>query len=229
MDPRERIEDLRVFMTTALDGRQAEIWTALPGFVVSYNAARQTCQVQPTIAMQVVDPLNTDNPKQLNLPILDDCPVVFPHGGGFTLTFPIQPGDECLVVFSSRCIDGWWSQGPTKGVNQLQPPQGDLRMHDLSDGFVLVGPRSLPNALSNVSTDTVQLRSDDGQAYVEIAAGHVVNITTPATINLHAPGGINVTGPTVFTGTVHANGHSIDETHRHSGVQTGGSNTGPVT
>lgn len=223
MDPRERISDIRVFVSAALDGRQAQIWTCLPAFVVSFDASQQTCQVQPTILIQTVDPTNVGGPPiQRQMPVIVDCPVVFPSGGGYTLTFPIQPGDECLLHVASRAIDGWWGEG---GIVQ----QGDLRMHDLSDCFVTVGPRSIPNVISGISTDTVQLRSDDGDAYVELASGHVVNIVTPATVNIHAAGGFNVIGPTTFTGTVHANGHSIDETHKHSGVTTGGNNTGPVT
>lgn len=244
MDSRERIQDMRVAIAAALDGRQAQIWTCLPAIIVSYNAVEQTCQVQPTIGIQTIDPLsNTSNPIIIDIPVIVDCPVVFPHGGGFSLTFPLQPGDECLLHIASRCIDGWWGQGASP-VGVTQPQQGDLRMHDLSDCFVSVGPRSLPHALAGVSTSTVQLRSDDGQAYVEIAGGHVVNIVTPADVNITAGGKINfqagseisMTAPdldiaaaTDFTGTVHANGHSIDETHLHSLVVTGSDDSGPVT
>lgn len=201
--------------------RQANIWTLLPATIVSYNAALQTAAVQPMIIITVLDPLTGGTTLQ-QMPVINDCPVEFPGGGGFHLTFPVQPGDECTVAFSSRCIDGWWATG---GLSQ----QGDLRMHDLSDGFVRVGVRSQPHALGSVSATTVQLRSDDGEAYVEIASGHVVNIVTPASVTIQAPGGLAVTGPTTFTGTVHANGHSIDETHLHSGVTPGGHDTGPVT
>ncbi len=248
MDPRERFQDLRVAISAALDGRQAQIWTCLPAFIVAYDAVRQTAQVQVTIGMQTIDPLsNTSNPIIINIQPISDCPVVFPHGGGYSLTFPIQPGDECLLHVSSRCIDGWWGQG---GIVQ----QGDLRMHDLSDCFVSVGPRSLPNVLSAVSTNTVQLRSDDGQAYVEIAGGHVVNIVTPSDVNITAGGKIklqaneidmtatqdidmtatvvDVTGPITATAEITAEFGSANitlSTHVHGGVTTGGSETtGPI-
>ena len=68
-------------------------------------------------------------------------PVVFPGGGGFALTFPVAAGDECLVVFASRCIDAWWQSG---GVGEPMEP----RMHDLSDGFALIGVRSQPAHVS---------------------------------------------------------------------------------
>lgn len=243
MDPRERVNDMRSAVIAAIRGRQSNIWTLLPAKIVSYDAVKQTCQIQPQIIIQWNNPL-TGSPAHIQMPVISDCPVEFPGGGGYHLTFPIQPGDECTVAFSSRCIDGWWSTGAMSN-------QGDLRMHDLSDGFVRVGVSSLPHVIPSVSTDTVQLRSDDGQAYVEIAGGHVVNIVTPADVNITAGGDINLnatgkvttqagseismTAPdldiaaaTDFTGTVHANGHSIDETHLHSGVTTGGQNTGPV-
>src|SRR5260363_73502 len=49
--------------------------------------------------------------EAVELPLLGDVPVFFPRGGGCTLTFPVQKGDECVVVFASRCIDGWWQSG----------------------------------------------------------------------------------------------------------------------
>ncbi|MCL9653139.1 hypothetical protein L2088_00345 [Pseudomonas protegens] len=94
-------------------------------------------------------------------PLLLDCPVQFPAGGGCTLTFPVAKGDECLVVFSSRCIDAWWQSG---GIQV----QAELRMHDMSDGFALLGFRSLPRMIPGISTSAVQLRSDHSSAFIEV-------------------------------------------------------------
>lgn len=96
---------------------------------------------------------------------------------GVTLTFPVQPGDECLIVFTSRGFDNWWQSGG------IQPPM-EARMHDLSDGFVFLGFRSQPRKLSNVSTTTCQLRSDDGVTLVELdAKNQTVNIRDNANVN----------------------------------------------
>jgi hypothetical protein len=84
-----------------------------------------------------------------------DVPVIFPRGGGCTLTFPVKAGDECLLIFADRCIDFWWQNG---GV---QKPV-DLRMHDLSDAFAIVGPQSQAHKISGISTSAAQLRTDDG-------------------------------------------------------------------
>ncbi|MGC8050122.1 Gp138 family membrane-puncturing spike protein, partial [Salmonella enterica] len=78
-----------------------------------------------------------------------------------SMTFPVAQGDECLVVFASRCIDSWWQSG---GIQE----QAELRMHDLSDGFAILGFRSQPRALSNISTTSAQLRSDDGATFIDL-------------------------------------------------------------
>jgi hypothetical protein len=195
---------------------QSELWTAMPGIVNSVNHAQVTCTVQPATRSLVTGLDGTQ--KWVDLPLLLDVPIVFPSAGGFTLTLPIAAGDEVLVVFSSRCIDAWWQSGGHQNI------QAELRMHDLSDGFAIPGPRSLANPLASFSSTTCRLQKVDGTAYLEI---------TPAgAINIVAPGGVNITGPVVAsstiqaTGDVHGAGKSL-ATHVHSGVSTGGSDTGP--
>lgn len=200
MDIRERSGDLFEALRTQLDGRQVAIWTALPGIIQSFDPGEPggegpTCVVQPAIQGRVtsVDPgTGQATTKFVNLPQLLDCPVQFPAGGGCSLTFPVQKGDECLVVFASRCIDAWWAQG---GV---QPPM-EARMHDLSDGFVLLGFRSNPRALANISTTTTQLRSDDGSTFVEVNPLGSVNVT--------APHGAVITGEVAITGSLDVSGN----------------------
>ncbi|MDE1905304.1 MAG: hypothetical protein KGH75_02480 [Rhodospirillales bacterium] len=221
MDPRERFSDPGESLRLAVQGALAGVQTAIPGIVQSFNATQCTAVVQPAIQAIVTGP--TGSAVAVNLPLLLDCPVAFPGGGGCTLTFPLAAGDEVLVIFGSRCIDAWWQSG---GVQ----PQAEFRMHDLSDGFVIPRVRSLPHGIT-ISTARAQLRSDDGLAYVELdPAGHVVNIV--------APGGVTITAPTVhITGNVQVDqtltstidvvggGKSL-KTHVHSGVQSGTSNTG---
>jgi hypothetical protein len=108
---------------------------------------------------------------------LVNVPVVFPGGGGFALTFPLKAGDEALVVFSSRCIDYWWVSGK---ISQ----QAELRMHSLSDGFAIVGPKSVPNVLSSIDTANVQLRSNDGLT--------TITLTPTGDAIVNAPGGITL-------------------------------------
>ena len=241
----ERIDDASVSLGAAVNAAIAGLWTALPGIVQSFDASAVTCTVQPAIQGIVT---NEDGTRTaVNLPLLVDVPIVFPRGGGTTLTFPVSVGDECLVIFSSRCIDAWWQSG---GV---QIPM-EARKHDLSDGFALVGPMSQAKKIGGISTSTVQLRSDDGAAYVEInPSSHAVNVQTSGNVSATAGGAATVTAPTItlngnvtingtltqtgggtatFSGNINtpsgdvtASGKSL-KTHVHSGVTTGTGNSG---
>lgn len=133
---------------------------SMPGIVQSFDPDTVTVVVQP--AIKGYEPDSNGINQSTTLPLLVDVPVVFPRGGGCTLTFPVKAGDECLVVFADRCIDFWWQNG---GV---QEPVDD-RMHDLSDAFCIVGPQSQAQKISGISTSAAQLRTDDGAAFVEVA------------------------------------------------------------
>src|SRR5579872_371166 len=224
MDQRERIADFEEGIRAAINGSLAALWTAIPGIVQSFNSEQGTVVVQPSINARVLTVNPTDSSKTIQkwvtLPQLLDVPVVFLGGGGIVATIPIANGYEALVIFASRCIDSWWQNG---GIQN----QAELRMHDLSDGFAIVGPRSLPKMIPGVSTTSAKLRTVDGTAYIELAAGGVVNIV--------APGGVNINGATAVTGTLQATqeitakGTHTVSAHTHGGVQTGGGTTGPPT
>lgn len=134
--------------------------TALPGIVQSFDAAKQTARVRPAIKRVWID----DGPK--DLPDCVDVPVHFPRGGGFVLTFPVAPGDECLLVFAERAIDGWFTDGGTQAPSEV-------RFHDLSDGFAVVGFSSLGRVVAGLSTDAVELRTLDGVTVLRIEAGKI--------------------------------------------------------
>lgn len=179
------VGDQNAVLDQHFTGRQAMIWTAIPGIVQSFDAAALTCEVQPAIQGKVRQEDGTI--RLVNLPLLLDCPVVFPHAGGVSLTFPIKAGDECLVVFSCRAIDLWWQSG---GV---QPP-AETRMHDLSDGFVIPGPYSQVKKISGVSTVAAELRSDDGKARLSLnPTTHDVSLVTPGNVSAQVGGNMAAT------------------------------------
>ena len=233
MDRRERINDLNEALLVAQQSVKAELWTSLPGIIDTFDATKQTATVRP--AIQIQQRLYDGSTRWVTMPLLLDCPVQFPSGGGFSMTFPIKPGDECLVVFADRCIDAWWQSGAANGAQ----PQAELRMHDLSDGFVIAGFRSQPRKLANYSTTDAELRTDDGQAHVRIAANYDVKVLTPAgafveaasKIQLKAPlieiiGNVTVTGTVIAQGDVVGQGTTLHN-HIHTAVRTGSDTSGP--
>lgn len=153
-------EVYRVIMETVSNNLRV----AIPGIIQSFDPVAQTVTVQPAIQERIANPDLTDS--WVTLPLLVDVPVQFPRAGGFSLTFPVRKGDECLLIFGDMCMDGWWSSG---GI-QNQP---DKRRHDLSDAYALLGIWSQPRVLSNYSTTTAQLRTDDGNTYISIQPGEI--------------------------------------------------------
>lgn len=192
----------------------------------------RAASVNVLIAQKAVTSIAPDGTKTLaDYTPIQEVPVVFMGGGGVTHTFPINAGDECLLIFHDRHLDDWF-------VNGAGLPPGMGRLHDISDAIAIVGVRSSPRALANISTTASQLRTDDGEAFLEVGIDHHISLITPAgkvidangmTIdssgNVTIPGTLNVTGNATITGTVTGAGVGLD-THHHTGVQTGSGNTG---
>lgn len=215
-----------------------QLRVALPGIIQSFDPASITAVVQP--AIRYIERDNDGNKSTKDYPLLVDVPVVFPRGGGCTLTFPIKEGDECLVIFADRCIDFWWQSGG------IQEPV-DGRMHDLSDAFCIVGPQSQAKKISGISTTSAQLRTDDGSAFIEVSAGGDITATTAGNATINAPeiilngnvtingnlsqgmgesgGAATMHGPVTVTNDVTAGGKSL-MTHTHGGVEHGNDSTG---
>lgn len=88
-------------------------------------------------------------------PIPMQCPVMCLGGGSAALTFPILPGDECLVLFNDRDFDNWFAGGTGS-------PANTARLHSFADALVIVGIRSLPHVLTEYDMVRAVLRSGPG-------------------------------------------------------------------
>jgi phage baseplate assembly protein gpV len=129
----------------------------------------------------------------VNLPLIQDVPVLVPSAGGWSLTFPIKAGDECLIVFSDTALDAWLQNG---GVDN-EPIS--CRRHDLSDAVAIFGLRSTPRGLPSYSTSSAQLRNDDASVVIDLAPAGIT-ITAPAvTVNCSGAANVNAASSTVTT------------------------------
>jgi hypothetical protein len=200
--------------TEALAAFAKTLRMALPCIVVSFDSTKQTIVAQPVInEVARNQDGKTFSPQQL--PQLVDVPVILPRGGPFTLTLPIQAGDECLVIFGDTCFDAWWQSG---GTNNNEFEQ---RRHSLADGFAVFGPWSQPRVLSSYSTSSAQLRNEDGTVTIDVAA-NAVTVTAP-TVNVTGSQHVNISG----NGETSIEGRNFLQ-HTHSGVASGGASSGPV-
>ncbi|HEY3987935.1 MAG TPA: Gp138 family membrane-puncturing spike protein [Acidobacteriaceae bacterium] len=196
-----------------------ELRVAMPATVQSFDAETQTVVVQPAIREQMRNKQQVVVPT--TLPLISYVPIVIPTAGGYALTLPIQAGDEGLLVVADNCIDAWWQSGGVQ--NQI-----DLRRHDLSDAFFIVGCYNQTRKISSYSTSTVQIRTDVGDTVVEVGNGEIT--IKAATVTVQAEQ-VNVTGSEKVT--ISGNNQTVidDVTflqHTHSGVTAGGGVTGPV-
>lgn len=218
MQQSERVNNFGESLRLALKGHSLISWHVMPAIIQSFNSAKCTCTAQPAIQELVRQENGTK--QYVNMPLLVDVPVMFPNAGIYAITFPVKNGDEALIHFSDRCIDNWWNSG---GIQPQVTAQGvgELRFHDLSDGFAFIGPFSRPNVPVNISTSTVQLRTKDGGTYLEIDGSGNCNIKA----NVNITGNLTVSGATTGTGDGQFAGIHVAH-HRHTGVQTGGGTTG---
>lgn len=218
MDRRELYDDPEEAIRLGFRDLQAKLWTSCVGIIESVDLGAQTCSVQPAIKGKVQ--LEDGSFQTVELPLLVDVPLIFPRAGGFSITFPVKKGDECLVSFSARCIDAWWQSG---GIQEAL----ESRMHDLSDGFAILGPTSQPRKLADVQTDGVEMRTDSRSTYIKLTEGTIFvkgNIVHEG--NTQQTGDVELSGNYDHSGgSMTSLGRRIDGTHNHGGVQTGSGNT----
>lgn len=134
------------------------------GTIISFDSTKRTAEVQISFKRALSIPMK-DGTQVLNYPLLLDCPVVTLQGGGAGASFPIEAGDECLVLFSDANIDAWFDNG-----GEALPFDG--RRHDLSDGIVLVGLNSMANTLA-IAIEDGEAGIADSTAKVAIKNGKI--------------------------------------------------------
>ena len=201
---------------------QKQIFTAIPGYFVAFtDQTHQRAQVQ--IGVQRVDIYGS----VFNPPPVADVPVVFP-GGDYVLEHELQNGAEGLIVFSQRCVDGWKQSGGV-GVNPV------ARFHHPQDAFFIPGARSLKTAMTDFQNNGIRLRDKAGTSYIWLKNDTSVQLKNPnGSVTLGADGTVNANGTTIDKngnivlkpGATITDGQGvIVETHKHGGVESGGSTT----
>lgn len=176
-DTSPNIATLASVINKGVENRLKDLHTAMPGIIETFDPVTQTASVQPAI-MRI---FSTDDGEKVittpaALPLLINVPVQYPRGGGFSLTFPVSPGDECLLVFSERALDSWHQFGGVQRPSQR-------RFHHLSDATAFVGLSSAPRKIGSYNANSVELRNDAGDQFIQLQPGKNINVVTPADIN----------------------------------------------
>lgn len=203
------IQSLATVITTAIQTHQKETHVAMPGIVETFDAVAQTASVQPAINRVFKIKEGTEIKLVPSaLPLLIHVPVIFPRGGGFSMTFPVANGDECLLVICDRAISNWHTEGGIKDPSSK-------RFNALSDAVAIPGLSSIPSKVQNYDTDNLELRADDGSVSYKLNADGSSNIHTDSDITVDTGGDLqatvtgsaSITAPTInLTGAVNVTG-----------------------
>ena len=190
-----------------------DVRVSMPARIVSFDAATKTAQVE--IMLKMVD----EDDAPVDYPPLTDCPCVFTRGGGFHVVHPYKAGDNGVVLFSDRCLDGWFESG------QAAVPM-DYRIHSMSDAYFIGGADNMTD-VSPIIPDAMFIGKDDNSAGLQINGdGSVILKGASFTIEpVTNSNGIVNTGTIASTQDVTAGGKSMMN-HVHGGVESGNSTTG---
>lgn len=198
----------------------AQLNTCLPGEIVSYDG--QTAQVKPSLPKQLTDGTVLAAPSIVKVPVC--WPIA--DGGKAMITVPLKAGDPVLLYFSQRSIENWLS-----GSDQAPD---DPRQFDLSDCFCTPVMRPGPKA----DTENVTVKYGEGSMKLNASGELTIEVK-----NMHVKTGqfvvdadqttynspVKITDDLVITGSkVEHSGVKIGKNHKHTGVTSGSSVSGPV-
>lgn len=166
-----RSEELYESMNEALSFAMANLHTTVICKVEAVNEKTISCK--PVINRVV-------NGESKELPLFTDVPPVFMSGGSSYTAYPIAVGDYCLLFITERCYDAWFF-----GEDFVNPIE--MRMHDYSDGFALVGIKNKAGAITIPDVIT-----HIGDMFAQGNWEHVGDVTR--TGNLDQTGNQTITG-----------------------------------
>jgi hypothetical protein len=148
-----------------LDSRLKNVHTILPAKIESYSGHdKRKAQVKIQVRFRTVDG------QILTIDPIDDVPVIFPSSGKFSLLFPLNKGDGCLVAFSEEGIGNF-----LKSTTEVDADS--LARFQLSDAICIPGLWSFKNVPS--STSTIEI-DDSGNVNIN---GDSRNLVTHAELN----------------------------------------------
>lgn len=195
----------------------------LPAQIVSYDRATNRAQVQPLIRL-----VTTDNRQLARAPVAS-VPVMQFGGGGFVLSFNLQPGNLGWIKASDRDISLFLQ---TYG---MQAPNS-ARLHSFSDavfipdvmtGYTLAG-EDADNAVLQTLDGSVKVALGADQVKLAAGAASFTLSATQAVLDVSGAGFTTSAAGTVFAGPVTMPaGATISGvpfgTHKHAvaGIQTG--------
>jgi hypothetical protein len=140
--------DANQVFNTLVDQRIKDIHTCIPGQIESFDGIR--ANVKPLIKKLYVDD------EEEELPVISSVPVVFNSSSNMQLTYPLNKGDGCMILFSERGLDKWMDSGRDSAPT-------DRRKFDLTDAICVPGLWSPATDPKEVDLTSMLLKFGDAK------------------------------------------------------------------
>ena len=172
------------------------IHVSMIGKIETYNPATNRASITP------VGSLTAPNWQEIPYPTIHNVPLQYPcgNGGKSGVTFPVRPGDTCIIIFADHQIENFLSGEQSD----------DMRNHSLNDAYAIP-------TLFSASVPTLKSNPND----VCIFHNGSLCVLNSGTFHITLADGTNAT---FGGGDLVVNGISLVH-HVHGGVMPGGSNT----
>lgn len=136
--------DLTTVLKSVINKVGLELNCVRVGIIQSFNDEDLTAQVlitnKRTLGINQDGTQATRDYAVITAKICYCCPFI---------TYPIEPGEECVLLFNDRELESWFLTGEVQ-------PEAYQRMHDLTDCIAIVGLRSLARMIT-IAADTLHL------------------------------------------------------------------------
>jgi len=192
----------------------SEMHTATIGQIESFDPITRLASIQPCLKRKFT------SGEIIDLPLLEDVPVLFFGSGDFEITFELKNGSYVLLIIAERAIENWITKGG------LVDPELK-RTFDLSDAIAIPGLTPLVDTKAPIETDCISIRKIDNTSYLKLSVdGFEILGDIKVTGNINVTGTIEATELQTLLGIIAT--HFSSHTHPYESP-TGPDATGPPT
>lgn len=163
----------------------SEVRTKTIGTIIKFDPETQFAEVR--LACNGTSSTLDQNYFNVEAAVLIDVPVEFPRCGGFVQTFPVKPGDDCIVEFFEQGITHWlYDNRRTYKVEKGRPEAAARRKFSTSDAVCRVVIGNLAKTVPGFSSDSWEIRNWEGGQRITFSPNGDISISTTKSINLQA-------------------------------------------
>lgn len=202
--------------------------TSIPAIIDEFDVNMQRVSATPAIKAKKTYP--DGKVEYIDYPKITNIPIAVQRGNGLLITRPFERGKLCTLIFSQRSIDNLLldSSKPAKPFVGGNEYTSILRCMSLTDAMCFPGIITNDAQIQNYNNNAVEIRNEDGTIKISVSNDGLTLQQEDATISVSG-GDVEIEATNIkITGTtVMINGKNFD-THIHSGVESGTSNTGGV-